>query len=46
VICDQPVVFTDPTATDVCDPAPVISVVSNTVLDGPGECEVSYTRAG
>ena len=44
LLCSQPVVFTEPTATDNCDSAPVIEVVNNTVAQGPGDCEVSYTR--
>jgi hypothetical protein len=44
ILCDQPVVFTDPSVTDNCDAAPVVVVVSDTVEEGPGECEASYTR--
>ena len=44
LLCAQPVVFTEPTVTDNCDSAAVITVFSNTVTQGPGACEVTYTR--
>jgi hypothetical protein len=44
LLCAQPVVFTDPVADDNCDPDPVIRVASDGSVQGPGDCEVSYTR--
>ncbi|HVP58406.1 MAG TPA: FlgD immunoglobulin-like domain containing protein, partial [bacterium] len=44
VACGSPINFTDPTATDNCDPAPVVSVVSTTTTNGPGPGEVTHTR--
>jgi hypothetical protein len=44
LLCSQSVVFTEPTATDVCDPAPSIRIASDTVTPGPADCEYTYTR--
>jgi hypothetical protein len=44
LLCDQPVVFTEPTASDVCDPAPTIRIAGETVVPGPEDCEYTYTR--
>jgi hypothetical protein len=44
VECDQPVIFTPPTVTDNCDPAPVVSVVSTDTIPGPALGEFTHTR--
>jgi hypothetical protein len=42
--CNATVVFTPPTATDNCDPAPVVEIQSTAVEPGPGLCEETNTR--
>jgi len=42
--CGQTVTFDQPTASDNCDPAPVVSVVSTTQSAGPGPDQITYTR--
>lgn len=42
--CGQSIVFDTPTASDNCDPAPVVSIVSTTQTNGPGAGEVTHTR--
>ncbi|MFZ1946428.1 MAG: FlgD immunoglobulin-like domain containing protein, partial [bacterium] len=44
LLCAQPVVFTEPTATDSCDAAPTIRIASDTRTAGPEDCEYTYTR--
>jgi hypothetical protein len=42
--CGQAVVFDAPTATDNCDPSPIVSIVSTTQTAGPGPGETTHTR--
>jgi hypothetical protein len=44
VACNQEPIFTDPEVSDNCDASPVVTVASETVTPGPGECEFNYTR--
>jgi uncharacterized repeat protein (TIGR01451 family) len=44
ITCGDPVVFTDPTASDNCDPSPTIDVASTTTTPGPGPGEQTHTR--
>ena len=42
--CGQAIVFDQPAASDNCDPAPVVSVVSTTKTPGPGPGDTTHTR--
>lgn len=42
--CGQTVEFDQPSASDNCDPSPVVSVVSTTQNAGPGPDEITHTR--
>jgi uncharacterized repeat protein (TIGR01451 family) len=42
--CNEPLVFTDPTATDLCDADPEIAVVSTETVWVPTTRELRYTR--
>jgi hypothetical protein len=42
--CGQAIVFDTPTASDNCDPAPVVSIVSTTQTPGPGSGQTTHTR--
>lgn len=44
IACNASVVFDQPTATDNCDPTPLISILSTTQSSGPGPGEVTHTR--
>jgi uncharacterized repeat protein (TIGR01451 family) len=42
--CTDPLVFPPPTATDACNPSPVVTVVSTDTTAVPGTGEIEYTR--
>jgi hypothetical protein len=42
--CNAEMVFTEPTATDNCDPVPVVEIHSSTIEPGPGLCDETHTR--
>jgi uncharacterized repeat protein (TIGR01451 family) len=42
--CNEPYAFTDPVATDNCDPGPTIEIISTTDTPGPDPCETTHTR--
>jgi hypothetical protein len=42
--CNDPVVFTEPEATDNCDTDPEIVEVSYIIAPGPGRCEETHTK--
>jgi hypothetical protein len=44
IACESDLVFTPPTATDDCDPTPVITMVETDTTGGPGFGETTYTR--
>jgi hypothetical protein len=44
LVCNAPVVFDEPVATDNCDPAPVIGLRTSAISQGPGPCDTTHSR--
>ncbi len=44
LVCNAPVVFDDPVATDNCDPNPAIELRTSSIGPGPGPCDETHAR--